>query len=546
MVISKVKRNLLFVLIFYLVAAWPGHAQTITDSITLELSEGEYWWGGLSADGGKMPYSAKSHIVRDLYGNNYGNQSQPLLISCKGRYVWSERPFAYTFQGGKLYVSSHCGKIVRGRHGKTLKEVYTFVSHKFFPSQGKIPDPLLFTRPQYNTWIELNYNQNEDDILQYARSLIDQGYPPGVLMIDDNWQEDYGTWEFSARRFKNPKAMIDQLHAMGFKVMLWICPFVSADSFIFRYLAKEGMLFLDKDKTREILLANTKNKAAIIRWWNGASAMLDLSNPKTQTWFKGELDYLVKKYGVDGFKFDAGDARYYTNDIVSFKSSTPNENTVYYAELGLNYPLNEYRASWKMAGYPLAQRLRDKKHNWTDLKKLIPGILAQGMMGYSFTCPDMIGGGEYQSFLNLKTVDHELIVRSAQVSALMPMMQFSLAPWRVLDKEESEMCREMAILHENMGSKILGLAKRSASTGEPIVKPMAYLWPDKGYEEIKDQFILGDSILVAPVTEKGARSRSVIIPIGKWKGDDDSVVRGPKKIEIEVPINRLPYYIRIN
>ena len=49
---------------------------------------------------------------------------------------------------------------------------------------------------------------------------------------------------------------------------------------------------------------------------------------------------------------------------------------------------------------------------------VIPGIIAQGLMGYAFTCPDMIGGGEYQSFLKADSIDEELVVRSAQCSAL--------------------------------------------------------------------------------------------------------------------------------
>ena len=364
-------------------------------------------------------------------------------------------------------------------------------------------------------------------------------------MIDDTWQENYGTWEFAPRRFKDPKGMIEKLHDMGFKVMLWICPFVSADSEVFRQLAQEGMLLLDSQKTQNVLWANTKNKAAIIRWWNGASACLDLSNPKAQEWLKGRLDYLVDQYNVDGFKFDAGDAHFYADDIISFNSDIPNDHTTYFAELGLQYPYNEYRASWKMAGLPLAQRLRDKKHNWDDLKKMIPDLISQSLMGYAYTCPDMIGGGEYQSFINLQSVDQELIVRSAQVHALMPMMQFSVAPWRVLSKENMTTCLNMAKLHEKMGSIILNLAKEASQTGEPIVKPMSLAYPDAGYETIKDQFMLGNTILVAPVVEKGDRSRSVTLPMGKWKSDDGSIIEGGKIIEVDVPLERLPYFTKI-
>ena len=456
--------------------------------------------------------------------------------------MWSEDPIEYSLNNGTLTVTSRNGKINQGKKGENLKDVYQFVSKEFFPSNGKIPDELLFTHPQYNTWIELMYDQNENDILKYAEAIINNGYPPGVLMIDDNWQDDYGKWEFSPRRFNDPKGMVDKLHNMGFKVMLWICPFVSPDSEVFRHLAKEGMLILDGERTQDILWANTQNKAAIIRWWNGASACLDLSNPKTQLWFKERLDYLVDEYGVDGFKFDAGDSGFYDDDIISDKSGTPNYRTTYFAELGLDYPLNEYRASWKMAGLPLVQRLRDKGHNWEDLQKLIPDQMSQSVMGYTYTCPDMIGGGEYQSFLKATTIDQELVVRSAQVHALMPMMQFSVAPWRVLSDENEAICLEMARLHEKMGPTILELAKHASKTGEPVVQPMALAFPDNGYETIKDQFMLGNEILVAPVVEKGARSRTVVFPEGNWKGDDGNVISGGSTVEIEVPLERLPYF----
>jgi len=127
--------------------------------------------------------------------------------------------------------------------------------------------------------------------------------------------------------------MIDKLHGMGFKVMLWVCPFISPDSEVFRYLAREGMLILDGEKAQDVLWANTQNKTAIMRWWNRASACLDLSNPKTQKWFKKRLDYLVEEFGIDGFKFDAGDSVFYEENIVSFQSCTPNQHTAYLLNL---------------------------------------------------------------------------------------------------------------------------------------------------------------------------------------------------------------------
>ncbi len=510
------------------------HLTAIADQVELEIQNDEYWWGGLSSRGYETPYDSSSKATHDLWGDNKGNQAQPLLLSSKGRYVWSEEPIKYEFKQGKITVTTREGKIHTGVEGKNLHDVYHHVAKTYFPSNAKIPDPLLFTHPQYNTWIELMYDQNEEDILKYAQAIIDNGYPPGVLMIDDNWQTNYGTWEFSPKRFKDPKGMMNKLHDMGFKVMLWICPFVHDDAAEFKELAEKGLL-----------LKRSDGSVAMIKWWNGKSGCLDLSNPETQAWFKERLDYLVEEYGADGFKLDAGDAQFYKGDIVSHqKDAIPNDHTTYFAEFGLNYPLNEYRASWKMAGLPLAQRLRDKGHKWGDLAKLIPDQMSQSVMGYTYTCPDMIGGGEYKSFMNAKSIDEELVVRSAQVHALMPMMQFSVAPWRILSEENQAICLEMAKLHLKVGDRILGLAQEASKTGEPIVKPMAMAFPDGGYETVKDQFVLGNDIIVAPVVEKGVRERQVVLPEGKWKDEKGEVHQGGQTINISVPLERLPYFTR--
>jgi len=515
------------------------------DKVIIKIDQGEYWWGGLSSKGHETPYNISSTVKYNLWGDNMGNQAQPLLLSSKGRFVWCEEPIEYSIQDRKLTVTSVNGKINSGKHGENLQQVFQYVCKKYFPPNGKIPEELLFTHPQYNTWIELMYDQNEKDILAYAKDIVDNGFPPGVLMIDDNWQKDYGIWEFSPERFTDPKGMVDKLHDMGFKVMVWICPFVSPDSEVFRYLAAEGMLLLEKDVPEDYSWKNTQRQTAIIRWWNGASACLDLSNPNTRIWFKERLNYLQEEYGIDGFKLDAGDADFYTDGLVSLQECTPNRHTMYFAEIGLDYPLNEYRASWKMAGLPLVQRLRDKGHNWEDLQKLIPDQMSQSIMGYAYTCPDMIGGGEFRSFLKSSTIDEELVVRSAQVHALMPMMQFSVAPWRVLSNENQGICLEMAKLHKKMGVEILALAKNSANTGNPIVQPLALAFPDSGYENIKDQFMLGDDILVAPVVTKGARSRKLILPEGRWISEEGNILEGGKTFDINVPLDRLPYFKRI-
>lgn len=503
----------------------------------------EFWWGGLVSQGHLAPF--EDSYKTNLYADNASNQAQPLLISNKGRYIWSEKPFAFEVTEDSLFITQAYGEIKSGQQGKSLPEVYNYVKDQYFPASGKMPDPLLFTSPQWNTWIELTYNQNQNDILKYARNILANGFKPGVIMIDDTWQEDYGVWNFHPARFSNPKMMIDSLHDMGFKVMLWICPFVSADSPPYRYLKEKKALLREKINPGDQMFEGGREEPGMIRWWNGASAVLDLTSPEANKWFKDELDRLQNDYGVDGFKFDAGDSNYYPDKFVEHKPVLPNDQTELFGKLGLEYPLNEYRAMWKMGGQPIAERLWDKKHTWEDLRKLVPQIISQGLIGYAFTCPDMIGGGSWKSFLDNTILDQDLVVRSAQCHALMPMMQFSVAPWRILDAKHLDATKKSVKLREKFTPLIMEYMRDAAQTNIPMIRHLEFVFPNMGYEQIKDQFMVGDKLMVAPMLSKGEGSRTVIIPEGRWKDDEGKIFRGPKKIAINVPLDRLPYFERL-
>lgn len=503
-----------------------------TDSIyhRVIIADKESWWLGIVNHGHLMP--VEDGYRADLNHNLFGNQAQPILLSNKGNVVWSEDAFALNRKGNEIVLKKASGKFTAVSAGKTLKDAYQYASKNFFPPSGKAPHPFLFSRPQYNTWIELLYNQNQEDVLKYAKGIIDNGFPPGVIMIDDNWQEDYGTWRFHPGRFPNPTALIDTLHQWGFRVMLWVCPFISPDSETFRKLQQNDLLMKDN-----------KGNPKMVPWWNGYSAVLDLTDPNAVKWFNDELHVLMNTHHVDGFKFDAGDPEFYI-DAHSDKPSTPNEHAELFNKVGVDYPFNEYRATWKMGGQPLAQRLRDKGHSWNDLQLLIPGILLQGIIGYPFTCPDMIGGGEMGSFLNTEKINQDLIVRSAQCHALMPMMQFSVAPWRVLDAAHLDAIKKSVDLRSQYISQIEQLSRHAASTGEPIVRMMEYEFPNAGYENVDDQFLLGANILVAPILSDNS-TRTVAVPTGKWKNMlTGKIVKGPTKIQVTAKLYELPYFIK--
>ncbi|MFF0740249.1 glycoside hydrolase family 31 protein [Streptomyces sp. NPDC004111] len=507
------------------------------NEVELTLEAGERWWGGAVGDGIRMPYG-NAPFARNLGGPTDAqeeagaNQSSPLLVSTRGRVVWSERPFSFSFRDGTLRVSGQ--DVVVRRDGGNLREAYLSASRRYFPPSGRTPARELFTGPQYNTWIEMPYTPTQESVLRFAANILRTGMPPGVLMIDDAWSPDYGTWRFDPSRFPDPAAMVRQLHDQGFSVMLWVVPFISPDSATFREMEAKGLLI--RDRTGD---------TAVRRWWNGFSALPDLTNPAAVDWITGQLDALRDETGVDGFKFDGGDAVNHRADDLTAEPAEPADHCEAWAALGLRYPFNEYRACWRMGGQPLAQRLRDKPPLWGEagIASLVPELLAQSMIGHSFSCPDMIGGGEINSMNAQDTVDQEFFVRYAQIAALSPMMQFSVAPSRVLDEVHLAAVRAALDVRASLLPLILRLVDEAAVTGEPVLRPMAYHSPE--LDRVTDQFYLGPDLFVAPVTEKSAVERTVAVPGGRWHSDDGTVVTGPSVIKVRSSLTRIPRFTRL-
>ncbi|MDN4603068.1 glycoside hydrolase family 31 protein [Paenibacillus sp. F6_3S_P_1C] len=510
------------------------------NNILIKRLPGEYWWGGVINDGSSMPFG-KTAYTRDLRMTD-DNQASPLLLSNKGRYIWSEEPFAFHVDENGLSVFDIAGEVVVEEELNTLQGAYRHAAGTHFPPSQQVPDALVFTAPQYCTWVEMFYNPTQEKIIRYAESILANGLPPGVLIIDDNWMMDYGMWDFDKHRFPNPREMIDTLHGMGFKVMLWMCPYVSPDCTMFKEL-----------RAADLLLKGVDTAPLIRHWWNGYSAVVDYTKEEGAAWFKRQMDRLITDYGVDGFKLDAGEpilpgGADTTQPVAWTRPLRLLEDCEAYANLGVGYSLVELRMCWKLGGQGLIQRQRDKTHTWdaTGLSGLIPNAIAQGLLGYAFNCPDMIGGG-MDGDINSPEFhfDSELFVRYTQCAALFPVMQFSMAPWRVLNGEELTWCLDAVRLRSELGPELLALARQAASDGLPILRSLEFEYPDCGYELVNDQFLLGQNLLVAPVVVKGLTSRTVVFPEGQWQGDDGNVVNGPTELQVDAPLSRLPWYRKI-
>lgn len=499
----------------------------------LKMLSRECWWGGKAPDGCDMPYSEARNTVVNIRERKHENdQSASMFLSSCGRYIWNDNPFTAEFKDGEIILTDENGSPFDIQEGYgTLRGAYLAAMKNHFPFSGDLPDKLFFTTPQYNTWMALGTKQTTENILEYAREIINDGFPTGILMIDGGWQEDYGVFEFHKGKVPDPGALIYELHKMGFKVMLWTSPIVSGAGDRFKELHAKGYFIKGKD-----------GEVAIRKWWSGYSPMIDFTNPEAIEWMYAQLDNLMERYGVDGYKFDAGDASFYADDDIIYKPMPARNHTTAFNLMGEKYKLNEFRAAHNSGGRPIVARLHDKFHTWDSmgLNTLIPNTTVQSLLGYAYSCPDMVGGGTYGS---IDGIDEELFIRWTQANALMPMMQISLLPSRILSPKSYEIVKEYIMLHKKFGDYIYDLAKESAKCGEPIFRCMEYQFPGEGFERVCDQYMLGDKYMAAPILEKGATRRNVKFPSGKWCDADGTVIsNGNETLTLDAPIDKLLYF----
>jgi alpha-glucosidase len=73
---------------------------------------------------------------------------------------------------------------------------------------------------------------------------------------------------------------------------------------------------------------------------------------------------------------------------------------------------------------------------------------------------------------------------------------------------------------------------------------MEYSFPNQGFENCKDQFMLGEEIMVCPMIEKGIK-RNVVFPKGKWKSNKGVIIKGPESKQFDASIDELLWFKKL-
>ncbi|XP_072031554.1 LOW QUALITY PROTEIN: myogenesis-regulating glycosidase-like [Amphiura filiformis] len=417
--------------------------------------------------------------------------------------------------------------------GKDMRTTHEFVINKYFahPKIKEVPDERMFQYPIWSTWARYKVHVNQSSVLQYAKEIRDHGFNNSQIEIDDMYTTSHGEYNFVLKKFPNAREMVSDLKKMGFRVTTWVHPFANIDSPAFIEGTEKGYWL--KDPTGRV--------PALVTWWNGVAAVLDTSNVDANNWYVERLMEFRDIYGIDSFKFDAGEAQYLPiNYNASVPFSNPNLYCTKYVQTAERLGRQiEVRCGHKSQKHHVFVRMMDKDSNWNysnGLLTMIPSTLVMGLLGYPYILPDMIGGNCYDSvtFHSRYLPDRELYIRWLELTAYLPAMQFSVAPWQYQDNDDVvRIAKEMTSIHADVVTPLVmelindsvekASLQNKSGVGFPIIRPLWWIAPkDTQAQTIDSQFLVGDTLLVAPVLKKNARKRDIYLPEGRWRDNLNS------------------------
>lgn len=359
----------------------------------------------------------------------------------------------------------------------------------------------------FGTWMSRITYFSEAEGREVAQKLRAEKIPSDVIHFDTgwfgvDWQCDYA---FAADRFDNPKQMLDDLKAQGFRTCLWQLPYFTPKNKFFPELIEKNLY--------------VKNGKGQLPY---EDVVLDFTNPETVKWYQEKLGNLISM-GVGAIKVDFGEGAPVEAIYHNGKSGLYEHNL---------YPLRYNKAvaeitkqihgeniMWARSAWAGSQRYPlhwggDAATNNTGMQGTLRAGLSFGMSGFSFWSHDI--GGFVTSTpddLYRRWLPFGFLTSHSRVHGAPPT-----EPWH-FGKEFTNYFRQCAELKYKLMPYVYAQAKQCTEQGLPMLRALLVEYPDDpGAWMIEDQYLFGSQLLVAPMLESG-NSRDVYLP-GKDKWID--------------------------
>ncbi|MBC7960533.1 MAG: hypothetical protein H7X94_11740 [Vallitaleaceae bacterium] len=362
-------------------------------------------------------------------------------------------------------------------------------------------------------------------------------------------------------KWDNPKAMIDHLHKNNLKLILWQIPVIKYEKDHQNEQHKRDEAYVIQNKL--CIFNDDDTPYRIPDNWFFNSLVIDFTNPMACEWWFNKRRYLLEELGVDGFKTDGGEF-IYDDTCVFYNGKTGAEiRNLYpnlYQEAYTNF-IGKDRVLFSRAGYTGAQNYPlhwagDKISSFEEFKSTLIAGLSANISGVPFWSFD-IGGFAGP----LPTT--ELFIRSAQVAAFSPIMQFHAeprnkgvnndrTPWNISkvhgDEDAITIYRKYANIRMNLLPYIYHEAVKVSKNGLAMMKPLFYDFSaDPATYDIETAYMFGEGLLVSPVTEAGMMESQIYLPQGEWTNlFTGKKFKGNTQVIYPCPLNEIPVFIKEN
>lgn len=410
---------------------------------------------------------------------------------------------------------------------------------------------------------------NQEQLLSVARKYHEKKIPVDVIVCDFFHWPKMGDFRFEEEFFPDPDAMVKELKEMGMELMVSVWPQIDTQSENFAEMKQKG------------LLVKTEHGVEICMRFGGESVFFDPTNPAARryVWDKCRQNYYDK--GIRVFWLDEAEPEYLCYDYDNYRYYLGPDNQIgnvypqYFSrtfydglkEQGEKDIVNLVRCAWAGSQrYGALVWSGDIHSDWPTFRRQVSAGLNMGIAGIPWWTTDIGGfsGGrpEDKQF-------QQLLVRWFEWGCFCPVMRLhgdrecddrrvfhadgspalftggNNEVWSFGEANE-KILTSYIFLRELMRPYTRKLMEEAHLYGKPVMRPMFYEFPEQDIcWDLKEQYMFGSSILVAPILYEDQTERTVYLPSGyKWTLlSDGTVYEGGQTIHVTAPLEQIPVFI---
>ncbi|XP_063293792.1 SITS-binding protein-like [Pelobates fuscus] len=252
----------------------------------------------------------------------------------------------------------------------------------------------------------------------------------------------------------------------------------------------------------------------LTKWKGQFSVRLNITSETAVNWYLNTVSSLKSKLGAKYVSFEGvGGNTFIEQSMNPAKGLQGDHYTGFLASLVAKLGNSTIITASTRSNYlPIFVQMNPLYSDWSynGIKGMIPSILHYSLLGYNYFIPDAVGGTLSGEFLT----DEELFIRWLQIMTFLPVMSFNTPPWVCCDDWVLNLTRQYIQKHQEFVVPLLmKYAEEWLSSGMPIYRPIWWLSPDDPRAfTIDNEFLIGDEMLIAPITEQGEVQRDIFLP----------------------------------